>query len=257
MNSQVKVFRELHRQSEPLLLANVWDVQSAKVFEKQKFKAIGTSSAAVAQTLGYNDGEEMPFDEYFLMIKRIKASTTIPLTVDLEAGYGKTEDEIVSNIKALHELGVVGINIEDSIVTNSVRTIVSAESFAERLKKLISRLHEEDIDIFINVRCDAFLLNLTDAKNEAIRRTSAYGKTGVHGFFLPCITNVDDIKATTAATTLPVNVMCMPNLPGFNVLKTAGVKRISMGPFLNKAVYQRMEELCQQVVEEQTFSVLF
>lgn len=257
MNKSFQLFKELHTLSEPLLIGNVWNVQSAKVFEKLNFKAIATSSAAVADTLGYADGEQMPFDEYLFIIKRIKASTTLPLSVDLEAGYGKTAEEIAGRIRHLHALGIVGINIEDSIVANGERNIVDAKDFAIKLKDIIQIIKADHIELFVNVRCDAFLLGLSNAREEAINRIKLYETTGVHGIFLPCITNADDIIATVSATSLPVNVMCMRQLPDFNQLKTLGVKRISMGNFLNGILYQKMEVLTSQLVSEQSFSSLF
>jgi 2-methylisocitrate lyase-like PEP mutase family enzyme len=257
MSNTFESFRKLHYQEEPLLLGNVWDAQSAKAFEKLKYQAIGTSSAAVAESLGYEDGENMPFDEYLFVVKRIKESTTIPLTVDLEGGYGKTEDAIVENIKRLYDVGVAGINIEDSIINKAGRTIVDADQFTAKLKGIVEKLKAQSIEIFINVRCDAFLMNVADATNEAVKRIKAYDKTGVHGIFLPCITNEYDIKATVAATSLPVSVMCMPGLPDFTTLSNLKVKRISMGPFLSRAVYKRMEELSATIQLEGSFAGLF
>ncbi len=257
MNNSFQLFKELHTLSEPLLIGNVWNVQSAKVFEKLNFKAIATSSAAVADTLGYADGEQMPFDEYLFIIKRIKASTTLPLSVDLEAGYGKTVEEIAGRIRHLHALGIAGINIEDSIVKNGERKIVDAKDFANKLGDMIQIIKADHIELFVNVRCDAFLLGLNNAREEAINRIKLYETTGVHGIFLPCITNTDDIRATVTSTSLPVNVMCMPQLPDFNQLKELGVKRISMGNFVNGVTYSKMEALCGKVVSEQSFSCLF
>src|SRR5688572_26143183 len=118
MKSSFDQFVKLHLQVEPLLIANVWNAQSARLFEKLKFKALATSSAAVASTLGYSDGEQMSFDEYIFVVKRIRAVTSLPLSVDLEGGYGATADEVVPNIKSLSREGVVGINIEDSTIVN-------------------------------------------------------------------------------------------------------------------------------------------
>jgi 2-methylisocitrate lyase-like PEP mutase family enzyme len=257
MNTISKQFRTLHQQTEPLLLGNVWNVPSAVIFEKQQYKAIATSSMAIAETLGYQDGEQMPFDEYLLIIKRIKASTTIPLSVDLEAGYGETEEEIVKNIQLLHDLGIAGINIEDSVVNVSGRVIVSADSFAKKLAGITTRLKALSIDIFINVRCDAFLLSLPNACDEAINRIKHYEKSGANGIFLPCITAIEDIKTTVNCTRLPVNVMCMPGLPDFEVLRSLGVERISMGSFLNDAVYKKAAVMAQNIIREGNFSSLF
>ena len=99
--TKVQKFRHLHSQEKPLLIGNVWNVQSAKIYEKLNFQAIATSSAAIAHSLGYNDGEEMSFSEYLFMIKRILKSTHLPLSVDLEAGYGKTTEEIFELLRLL------------------------------------------------------------------------------------------------------------------------------------------------------------
>lgn len=257
MSSNFERFKALHHQQEPLLLGNVWDVQSAIILEKLGIKAIGTSSAAAAGTLGYNDGEDMPFEEYFFLIKRIRASTSIPLSVDLEGGYGDTEDVIVENIQRLHELGVAGINIEDSVVDEKGRHIVDTRSFAQKMGNISGRLRGLGIDIFINLRSDAFLLGLPDAAKEAVQRIKAYEHTGVHSIFLPCITAEDDIKAAVAATQLPVSVMCMPGLPDFKTLQSLGIKRISMGNFVHGVLYKKMEEMARGIISEGSFSGLF
>ncbi len=160
MISQYDNFLQLHKSDKPLLLGNVWNVQSAKIYEKLKFNAIGTSSAAIANSLGFADGENISFDEYFYLVKKISENTTIPLSVDLEAGFGINIDNIFSNIKRLAEIGIAGINIEDSIVVNSNRSILSADIFTDRLNQLFKMLNQENINIFINVRTDTYLLNL-------------------------------------------------------------------------------------------------
>lgn len=257
MNSSPQHFRDLHRQHEILLLGNVWDAKSAMVYEQLGYKAIGTSSAAAAEALGYKDGENMPFDEYLFLVKRIKASTSLPFTVDLEGGYGDTPQQVVKNIIQLATLGVAGINIEDSVVSNSGRSILAPMVFAEKLDKIVKRLRSENVDIFINVRCDAWLLGLPNAKEEAMNRVPLYERAGADGIFLPCITNPDDIRAAVNITGLPVNVMCMPNLPDFATLQSLGVKRTSMGNFVSAAVYKKMEQLSESIVEEESFSGLF
>lgn len=257
MSSYFETFKALHHQQEPLLLGNVWDVQSAITLEKLGIKAVGTSSAAAAATLGYNDGEDMPFEEYLFLVRRIRAAVSIPLSVDLEAGYGDTEEAIIENIQRLHELGVAGINIEDSVVDGQGRHIVPADSFAQKMKNITGRLRELGIGIFINLRSDAFLLGLPDAIQEAVHRIKAYEHSGVHSIFLPCITAVDDIKAAVSATKLPVSVMCMPGLPDFKTLQSLGVKRISMGNFMHGALYKKMEEMGKGIISEGSFSGLF
>ncbi len=250
-------FYNLHRQQGPLIIGNAWNVQSAKILEKNKWQALATSSAAVAETLGYDDGEEMSFDEYLFVIRRIKASTSLPLSVDLETGYGKTIEEVVANMQNLSELGVVGVNIEDSTIRNGNRQLSDATSFAEKLSAIGTALNAKNIEMFINVRCDTFLLSLPDACKEAIQRLARYQHSGVHGLFLPCLTDLEEIKAIVRTITLPLNVMCMPNLPDFDQLTSAGVKRISMGNFLNKASYSTVDALAKKIISDNNFSSLF
>lgn len=250
-------FEKMHFEDTPLLLANAWNVQSALQYEKLGFKAIGTSSAAIAADLGYEDGENMLFDDYFFLISRIASAVKIPLTVDLEAGYGNTAENIIANIVKLHQIGVVGINIEDSVVINSERSMTDADDFTLKLKNIVRGLNAADISVFINVRCDAFLLNIVNAAEEAKLRVKKYEETGIHGFFLPCITDENDIKDIAAYTPLPLNVMCMPNLPNFVRLKELGVKRISMGNFVHSYLSKQMEEVMNNVIEKNSFSPIF
>ena len=106
-------FKNLHEKETPLLICNVWDVESAKIAQQLNFKAIGTSSGAIATMLGYKDGEEISFNELEYIVGRITKTTNIPLTVDLEAGYSREPNKIVEHIKRFEQLGVVGVNIED------------------------------------------------------------------------------------------------------------------------------------------------
>ena len=255
--SKVKEFELLHQQEKPLLIGNVWNVQSAKIFEKMGFQAIGTSSAAIADSLGYEDGEKIPFEEYFFIIERIAGSVKTPLTVDLEAGYGKDAETVFKHIKKLSELGVVGVNLEDSVVKNSVRSLVDQDLFSEKLVDLNKLLQSENIEMFINVRCDVFLLDAEDQLNQAKERIVSYQKSGVDGIFLPCICSENDIIDIIATTDLPLNVMTIPDLPDYNKLTEMGVKRVSTGNFLYNYSYNKLEEKVQELVQSQHFKSIF
>ncbi len=257
MKTRVEEFRKLHFDQSPLLLGNVWNVKSALQYEKLGFRSIGTSSAAIASDLGYEDGENMPFDEYFFIIKKIAYATKLPLTVDLEAGYGNTADEIIVNIVKLHEIGVVGVNIEDSIVNNAIREIVDADEFTIKVKVIIEGLVKRNIPMFINVRCDAFLLDLPNALEEAKQRIKRYEILNIDGVFLPCVTDENDIKEIAMLTKLPLNVMCMPNLPNFETLKKLGVQRISMGNFANVYLNNQLDKLMTKAMDENRFTSIF
>lgn len=257
MIRQLQNFSELHKSENPLLIGNVWNVQSATIYQELGYKAIGTSSAAVAHSLGYEDGENMPFADYFFIIKRIMETTNVPVTVDLEAGYGNDTETIFQNIKRLSEIGVVGINIEDSFILNGNRQIKNKIEFVSKIETLTTLLKQNNIEIFINVRCDAFLLQLPDALNEASERIKLYETKSIDGIFLPCITDKNDIQNIISKTSLPINVMCMPNLPDFGELKSLGVKRISMGNFVNDFGYKKIKEVSETILSNQNFLSLF
>lgn len=255
--SKVQEFRKLHQESEPLFLGNVWNVQSAKIFEKLNFKAIGTSSAAIAHSLGYEDGEQISFDEYFYIIERIVKSVNIPVSVDLESGYGKTISEIVNHIEKLINIGVVGINLEDSFMENGERIILNKTDFYEKIKAITEELQSKNLDVFLNLRSDTFLLGLPNALEETIERIKLLETLKIDGIFLPCITNEREIKVITEQTNLPINVMCMPDLPDFETLKKLGVKRVSSGNFLNNKIYGNLETLIVETQKENSFKPVF
>lgn len=249
-------FKELHNQNQPLLIANVWDVPSAKTAEKLNFQAIGTSSSAIATLLGYQDGEEISFSELEYFVKRIIENSNIPLSVDLESGYSRNPKEIANHIKKLAKLGVVGINIEDSIVQKE-RTLLNANDFAKTLQEVIGYLKKDNINIFINVRIDTFLLGTSEVMEETKKRIQLYEKTNIDGIFLPCIEKPKDIKEVVNHTSLPINVMCMPNLPNFETLHSLGVKRISMGNFLFDKMYNQFENSMKEILNQKSFQPIF
>jgi len=249
-------FKQLHYGQEPLLIGNVWDVPSARIFEQLNFAALGTSSAAIACMLGYEDGEQLAFSELEFVVKRITANTDLPLSVDIEAGYGFEVSIVLENIKRLSSLGVVGINIEDSIVEKG-RELVSAEKFGEKVSTLKSGLRENGINIFFNVRSDPFLLGVANPLAETQRRVKVYEQAGADGIFVPCIETEADISKIVQSTDLPINVMCMPNLPDFKTLKRLGVKRISMGNFLHASTEQQLKQSVSKIIEQQSFKSVF
>lgn len=250
-------FKDLHNQENPLLIANVWDVPSTKIAEKLNFKAVGTSSSAIASLLGYNDGEELSFYELEYIVKRIIENTNLPVSVDLESGYSRNPKEIVSHIKRLTDLGVVGINIEDSIVEDTKRLLLDANKFSNTLLEINQLLQKENISIFINVRTDTFLLDIENPIKEAKNRIKLYEKSGANGIFVPCIEKESDIKEIVNCTKLPINVMCMPNLPNFNTLNSLGIRRISMGNFIFDKMYQQFEKTTEEIVHQQSFNPIF
>lgn len=243
----------LHKSEKPLVICNAWDVSSAKLADKLGFKVIGTSSAAIAAMLGYNDGEEISFDELLYIVKRIKANTDLPLTVDIESGYSTNTSAIVENLQKLIQLGVEGINIEDSIVSPQ-RQLVDPDIFSKTINDISKEI---DNKLFINVRTDTYLLDIPGKLNETLIRISKYEQAGANGIFIPCLTDHRDIERICSSTKLPINVMCMPDLSDFSTLYNLGVKRISMGNFVFETNQKNLEQLLNGISTERNFKKLF
>ncbi len=141
-------FRQLHFQTTPLLLATIWDARSAAISQTQGFAAVGTSSAAIASMLGYPDGEQLPFAELRYLVGRICASTTLPVSVDLEGGYSRHPAQIAHHIQELTALGVVGINLEDSVLNAAgERQQLPAADFAATLRAVRAELANQPLSV--------------------------------------------------------------------------------------------------------------
>jgi 2-methylisocitrate lyase-like PEP mutase family enzyme len=253
--SAFETFRQLHQNEKPLVLGNAWDVHSARLFEQSGYAAVGTSSHAVAQVLGYDDGENVSFDDLLRLARRTAEVVKIPVTVDLEAGYARTADGIVENIKKLHDVGVAGINLEDTLPGTAV--LRPAEEFQKQLSAITNKMEQQNIKLFINTRTDGFILGLETAQVETISRARLYEQTGVHGLFVPCMIEEKDIRAVTSTTKLPVSVMCLPTLPAFDLLASWGLKRISMGPFAYRYVNKQAEAAMKEVLTVNSFKPFF
>ena len=240
--------------SEFLVLGNVWDVSSALSCRKLGFKAIGTSSAAVAASLGFEDGEDMPFADLLAVVASIRARVDLPLTVDIEGGYARDADGIIGNVKALMDLGVVGINIEDSVVEAGVRRMLPADEFGRIIGDIKAEI---GVRVFLNARTDAYIMGLDAPFEPTVERIKHYKAVGADGVFVPCITDIAEIKRLVDISELPLNVMCMPDLPDFAVLQKLGVKRISMGPFAYNMMIDYFERKLSKVIADQSFKAMF
>lgn len=250
-------FALLHQQEEPLLIANVWDVSSPRAAQTAGYKAIGTSSAAIAAMYGYADGDGISFAELRHLVVRLRACCSLPLTVDMEYGYGDSHHQIIENLLDLAELGVTGVNLEDSRVQQGKRVLQDSAEFASLLNAIRQRIADEKCSLFINARTDTFLLGVDNALPETLARGKLYAQSGADGLFVPCMTQPTDISAVAAAIPVPLNVMCMPTLPGFAELKALGAKRISMGDFLHQTAQSGIQALFADIVKAHSFDAVF
>ena len=248
-------FDSLHRTGRLLILGNAWDAMSARSLEKAGFSAIGTSSAAMARTLGFEDGERIPFPDMLRLSRAVVESVSLPVSVDVEAGYGNDLEQVCANLERVVEIGAVGINIEDSLCKET-RELVSAEAFAALLEGIRNFLSRRDFRLFLNARCDAYLLNLPDKRKESLRRSRLYEQAGADGIFLPRISAPDEIAEVVATVALPLNVLVGADVPEPQALERLGVSRLSLGSSFHGQVFKMADTLAQRVQTDRSFQEL-
>ncbi|RXG99687.1 isocitrate lyase/PEP mutase family protein [Bradyrhizobium zhanjiangense] len=227
-----ETFRGLHRKGDPLVLFNAWDAATAKTIAKTS-PAIATSSGAVASALGYADGENVPLDMVTGLVSRITASVSVPVSIDLEAGYGDTPQAAAKSVSEVLKAGAVGINIEDGL-SGGKRQLVGPERHAAKIKAVRDTAQELGVHLFINARTDPFLLKFgspDECLNEAARRAKAYAEAGADGIFVPGLTDLAYIEKLVQLTPLPVNIMVTQGVPEIRDLARVGVRRVSLGPW--------------------------
>jgi 2-methylisocitrate lyase-like PEP mutase family enzyme len=226
-----ETFHGLHRKGDPLVLFNAWDVATAKAIAKTS-PAIATSSGAVASALGYADGEDVPFDMVTGLVARMTA-VSVPVSIDLEAGYGETPDAAAQSAIEVLKAGAIGINIEDGL-SEGRRQLVSPERHAAKIKAVRDTAQKLGINLFINARTDPFLLKFgspDECLNEAARRAKVYAAAGADGIFVPGLTDLALIEKFVQLTPLPVNIMVTQGVPVIPDLARIGVRRVSLGPW--------------------------
>ena len=253
--TRAEAFRRLHVPGDPLVIFNAWDAGSARAIAKAGARAIGTGSWSVAAAHGYADGEKMPLALAIANLERIVAAVNLPVTIDLEAGYGPTPDDVADSVTQAIRAGAVGINLEDGLADE--HGIRDVDDMVARIRAARAASDRANVPLFINARTD-FFLQVDPSHHDAgllasaRERAAAYAAAGASGLFVPCIAQADHIRQICAATTLPVNVMMMPSLPPVDELARLGVARISHGPGPYRAAMEFVEQAARQAFATQT-----
>ncbi|AZP12409.1 isocitrate lyase/PEP mutase family protein [Undibacterium parvum] len=248
--SQFSTFRDLHFTDSPLLLPNAWDAASAILFQQAGARAIATSSAALAWSLGYADGGALPSDELLAALKRMQRVLQVPLTLDLEDGYSDNPAEVAALVLAIARCGVAGINLEDAAKPSTL--------LQEKLVAIRAALG--DTPLFINARTDVYLRQLAqgDAALAMCReRLLEYRAAGADAAFIPGMSRLQDVASIAADIEMPLNLMTLPDMPAISDLFAAGACRFSVGPALFQASYGRAQLLTQKFLQEQATADLF
>lgn len=236
-----QLFHSLHHSNSLLVLPTIWDAPGAALAKAHGAAAIATSSAALAWSLGYKDGEQLPVAELLAAVKRIQRVNKLPLSVDIEQGYSKDPEQVAKLVVQLVALGVVGINLEDGSE--------SPELLCAKIRS--SRAALAGKELFINARTDVYLAGLAEdqaAVELCMERAAIYEAAGANGLFIPCLTNPSAIQQLCQAIQLPINLMWLAHLPDKTQLAALGVKRLSYGPALFLHCYENLQhQMAQQL----------
>ena len=231
--TKARIFRTLHVSGRPLVLFNAWDPGSAKAVEAAGAAAVATGSWSVAAAHGYPDGEQLPWSLALDNLKRIVAATPLPVSMDIESGYGNDPAGVARTMSDLLAAGAIGCNLEDSFPeTGRLREVADQ---AGRLRAARRVVDQTGTDAFINARIDVFFQAPADRHDAAmaqvaLERARAFAAAGADGIFLPGVVELDLIEILAKACPLPMNVMVGEGSPSLAALAGAGVARVSHGP---------------------------
>lgn len=254
-SERAALFHRLHVPGQPLLLLNVWDVASARVVAAQGAAALATSSSAVAESLGYADGEALPLVEVLWVVRRIAGAVELPLSVDFEAGYGGTPEQVAGSIRAVMQAGAVGVNLEDGLIEGR-RELVEPAQHTRKIAAARAVAQLLGVPLFINARIDTFLLPVPDHLAETLRRAQTYIDAGANGIFVPGASRPQDIEQLARHIPAPLNVMAGPDFLGLAELAQLGVARVSVGPHLLGASLRQLGQTVGAVMQSGDFGQL-
>jgi len=260
MNQREKAtaFLKLHAGPRILVLPNVWDAVTAKLVERAGFSAIATSSAAVAWALGLPDGERVSREEMATAVARVVRAVSVPVTADMEAGYGARPEDAAATARAVVEVGAVGMNLEDAAdpegkalldVTLQVERIGAAREAAEQL----------GVPIVINARTDVFLSGIGETAgrlDHAVTRLNAYRSAGAESLFCPGVTDATIIATLVRELHGPLNILASPGAPSVPELERLGVRRVSLGARVMRAALGAVRRVVEELKTAGTYAAL-
>jgi 2-methylisocitrate lyase-like PEP mutase family enzyme len=250
--------RKLHRGPRILVLANAWDVASARIVEELGYPAIATTSAGVAAALGYPDGQYISRDEMLDVVARIAAAVRVPVTADFESGYGTTVEHMADTARALVSAGAVGLNFED-ITGHDESSLVELGLQVKKIQTLREVSTSLGVPLVINARTDIYLMPIGPAEtrfDRTVERLRAYRKAGADCVFAPGITDAATIAKLVKAVDAPLNILANAAAPSIPELEKLGVARVSTGSGLMRAALGHARRVAKHLAETGTYSAL-
>lgn len=256
LRAKAESFRASH-EGPMLVLPNAWDAASAAVIARAGAKAIATTSGGVAWSLSRPDGQRLSRTEMIDVVRRIVASVDIPVTADIEGGYGLAPEDVAATVSAVIDAGAVGLNLEDSRPDG---TLFSAADQAARLSAGRAAAEAAGLpELVINARTDVFLFAIGAAdgrSRDVLDRAKAYADAGADCLFVPGLVDLETVSALVAGSPLPINVMAGPGAPSATEFEAAGVRRLSVGTAITQAAYTFAQHAATELLTKGTYTEL-
>lgn len=251
-------FLALHHGNKILVLPNAWDVSSARIFEDAGFPAIGTTSAGIANSLGYPDGQRISRGEMLAVVRGIAEAVNVPVSADMEAGYGITPDEVAETTREVISAGAVGMNLEDAIA-GSLDSLADTNLQNEIIHAVVEASKRAGVPLVLNARTDIFLNSIGPAETRlerALDRLNSYHAAGAQSLFAPGVKDKDTIARLTRGVHGPLNILATIGTPPVAELEQLGVRRVSLGSGPMRATLGLVQRMARQIREEGVFSLM-
>jgi 2-methylisocitrate lyase-like PEP mutase family enzyme len=242
LRRRAETFRALHEAPPLLVLPNVWDPLGARLLVGLGYPAVATASAAVAFSLGYDDGENITLEAMLAAIRRIAAVVDVPVSADIEAGYAEAPDAVAANVRRVLEAGAIGINLEDSAGREGHLRDVASQ--VARIRAVRQMADAEGVPLVLNARIDTYLGETADPFPETLERAHAYVEAGADGLYPIGLSDIESLSGLRAATKAWINVYASPDAPTIAQLEAIGIHRLSFGPGLLRASFTAMHAAC-------------
>lgn len=242
-------FLKLHQGPRILVLPNAWDAASARIFEQAGFRAIGTTSAGVAYSLGYPDRQKIRREEMLETVTRIARSVSVPVTADMEAGYAATPEEVANTARAVIAAGAVGMNFEDG-TDDPANPLAEISLQVEKIRAIREAASAAGVPLVLNARADVYLAAVGKPEERfklAIRRVTAYREAGADCLFVPGVSDPEVIAGLVQEAPGPVNILATAGTPPVQELEALGVARVSVGSGPMRAVLSLVRRIAAEL----------
>lgn len=256
--SKATAFRAMHHGSKVLLLPNAWDVASARIFENAGFGAIASTSAGVAFSLGYPDGQKISREEMLARVARITKAVKVPVTADVEAGYGSRPEDAARTATEVIAAGAVGMNLEDA-TNDPAHPLEELSLQLERIHAVREAALKTGVLLVLNARTDVYLLKVGEERkryDEAVRRLLAFRDAGADCVFIPGVLDAETIGGMVRDLKCPVNILAGPGSPSVPDLQKLGVARVSVGSGPMRATLGLVARIAEELRTAGTYSAL-